>query len=183
MPSPRNSAPAPSRSDWTSLANERSAMEALDISRLCRHERQHPQRASGAVHDLERRRNYHGTRRRQLIQVGEAREPEPIGAVHEGMAGKHGLEGRCLAGIGADRLHPDAENVTLPREEGDALRMEARSMRPVLADVEEVPGRGALRPVRTDQHPGMLRNAPVPALPVLDDGLSEQEIRIPGHLP
>src|SRR6185312_4533573 len=83
----------------------------------------------------------------------------------------------------ADRLHPDAENVTLPREEGDALRMEARSMRPVLADVEEVPGRGALRPVRTDQHPGMLRNATVPALPVLDDGLSEQEIRIPGHLP
>src|SRR5690242_14441934 len=137
MPSPRNSAPAPSRSDWTSLANERSAMEALYISRLRRHERQHPQRAAGAVYDLERRGNHHGAGGRQLIQVGEAREPEAVGAMHEGMAGKHGLEGRCLTGIGADRLHPDAENVTLPREERDALRVEARSMRSVLADVEE----------------------------------------------
>src|SRR5579863_6937564 len=134
MPSPRNSMPCPRRNDWTSLLNERSATAGSSV----RDERQYAQRTPRAVDDLQRRGNDHRTGGRQLIEIGQARDPEAIRAVHDRVAGEHRLERRSLAGIRADRLDAHAENIALPGEERHRLRMEAGSVRPVRRDVEKL---------------------------------------------
>src|ERR1700722_10314187 len=128
MPSPWNSSPSPRRSDWTSLAKERSAMLEPPLRR---HEREHAQRAAGAVDDLQRRGDDDRPGRRELVEVGQARQPETVGAVHDGVAGKHGIETMRLAGVGPDGLHADTENVAFLCQKRHALRMKPRGVRAV----------------------------------------------------
>src|SRR5258707_1996725 len=124
MPSPWNSSPSPRRSDWTSLAKERSAMISSLSCRaapsrkygcapfhLRRYEREYTQRAAGAVDDLQRRSNDDRPGRRQLVEIGQARQPETVGAVHDGVAGEHGIQTVRLAGVRPDSLHTYTGNV------------------------------------------------------------------------
>src|ERR1700683_2473213 len=149
---------------------------------LARHQRQNAQRAARAIDNLERRRNHYRAGRRQLIEIRKTCEPESVGAVHDGMAGKHGIEGRRLTRIGADGFDTDPENIALPRQKRHALGMEARRMRAVRPDIQELIAR-ALRPFGADQYPSAARNAAVPALPLFHDALREQKIGILAHLP
>src|SRR5260370_26150315 len=152
MPSPWNSSPSPRRSDWTSLAKERSAMISSLNCRgapsreygwapyyLCRPEREQAKRGAGAVDDLQRRSNDHRPGRRQLVEIGQARQPETVGAVHDGVTGKHGIETVRLAGIRPDGLHTHTENVALLCHERHRLRVKTRSGLAVGARGEALP--------------------------------------------
>src|SRR5580700_2051239 len=90
---------------------------------LRRHEREYAQRAAGTVDDLQRRSNDHRAGRRQLVEIGQARQSESVGAVHDGVAGKHRIETVSLPGVCADGLHTHTENVALLRQKWHALRM------------------------------------------------------------
>src|SRR5258708_7451786 len=124
MPSPWNSSPSPRRSDWTSLAKERSAMISSLNCRgapsreygwapyyLCRHEREYAQRAAGTVDDLQRRSNDHRPGRRQLVEIGQARQPETVGAVHDGVSWEDGIGNVHLARVRPRRFHTYTLNV------------------------------------------------------------------------
>src|SRR5260370_20524890 len=157
MPSPWNSSPSPRRSDWTSLAKERSAMISSLNCRgapsreygwapyyLCRHEREYAQRAAGAVDDLQWRSNDNRPGRRQLVEIGQARQPETVGAVHDGVAGKHGIETVRLAGVRPDGLHTHTENGAVPCPGRHALRLRTRCVPAVASSVGMNP---RLRPI------------------------------------
>src|SRR6267142_4584221 len=110
---------APPRPIITSCARLRSlwrpasrlAIAAASTAALDLRGRQgkHAQRASGAVDDLERRSDHHGSGGRQVLEIGEARETEPVRSVHDAVAGKHGIEGGGLPRIGTDGLDAHAE--------------------------------------------------------------------------
>src|SRR5207244_106313 len=114
------------------------------FSQLNRHQRQHPQRATGTVDDLQRRCDDDRSGRRQLIEIHQARQAELVRAVHDRVAREHRLEARRLAGIRADGLDANAEDIPLAREERDTLWMEARRMGPVGPNVEHCLGAAAL---------------------------------------
>src|SRR5882757_9136991 len=61
----------------TTVVRRREARR-LRIACSCGHERQYSQRATGAVDDFQGRRDYHRARGRQLIEVGETREPKLV---------------------------------------------------------------------------------------------------------
>ncbi len=120
---------------------------------------------------------------RQLIEIHQARQAELVRAVHDRVAREHRLESRRLAGIRADGLDADAEDIPLAREERNTLWMEARRMGPVGPDVEKCLGVAALGPVGADQHPGVGGDAAVLPLPILHDRLGEQKVRVLARLP
>jgi hypothetical protein len=64
--------------------------------------------------------------RRQLVQIGQARQAETVGPVHDGVAGKHRIETVRLSGIRSHRLDTHPENIPLLCQERHALRIEAR---------------------------------------------------------
>src|ERR1700722_12567172 len=174
MPSPWNSSPSPRRSDWTSLAKERSAMLQPPPHR---DERGPAPRAAGAVDDLQRRGDDDRPGRRQLVEIGQARQPETVRAVHDGVAGKHGIETMRLAGGGPGGLHTDTENVAFLCQERHALRMKPRGVRAARTHVEKLRP-CPMRPVGADENPGMRGNAAVLALPLPPDLPRQEEIRI-----
>src|SRR5579871_6353494 len=94
------------------------------------------------------------------------------------MTGKHRLERMRLSRIGADGLHTDPEDIALPGEEWHTAGIEAGRMRAVGAGIEELAARSMLRPIGADQHPGAARDAPMARLPLLHDGLRQEEIRV-----
>ena len=69
--------------------------------------RDHPQGAAGAVYDFEGGGDYDGACGGQFVEVDQAGDAEPAGAVHECVTGEGGIETACQPGIGADRLHAD----------------------------------------------------------------------------
>src|SRR5436853_30593 len=79
------------------------------------------------------------------------------GAMHEGMAGVGRAQVISLAGIGADRLGAEAEDIALVHQELD--RLDVRSRRVLAGFVIVLVGRGiahlvpALRPVGAHQDP------------------------------
>src|SRR5207247_7901228 len=111
--------------------NERTSLCA-DVSnttgigaRSCGHHRDHPHRAAAAAEDLERCGNDNRTRRRQLIEIAEARQPELPGAVHDRMVWKRRVESSGLSRVGSDRLDADAENVAIVSQHSLRARIEA----------------------------------------------------------
>src|SRR5690348_5267900 len=97
----------------------------------------HAKRAPAAVDDLERGGDHDGTRWRQPIEVAEAGEPELPRPMHRRVIRKGRREGAGLAGVGADRLDPDAEHVAIDGQEFRRARVETRTVRPVLARIDE----------------------------------------------
>src|SRR5262249_31144365 len=97
----------------------------------------HAGRAAGAAGDLLRGGADAGAGRRELVEVAEAGQPELAVAVHGGVVRERRIELARLAGVGADRLDADAEDVALLRQQLGALFREARRVRAVGADVQE----------------------------------------------
>src|SRR5262249_43645771 len=85
----------------------RAALTGRAAHRSGGHDRDDPQRAATAVHDLQWRGDDDGSDRRQLIQIAEAREPELAGAVHDRVIRERRIESARLAGVGADRFDAD----------------------------------------------------------------------------
>src|ERR1700738_996555 len=94
------------------------------------------------------------------------------------MTGKHGIEAGRLAGCRSYRFHTDAEDIPLARQERHALGIETRGVRSVRPGVEEFLAGAVLRPIGPNEHPGMRGNATVLRLPLLDDRLGNQEVRV-----
>src|SRR5262249_11660375 len=109
-----NTAPAAVLRD----ARLRSLLRTRSVT-LRRNQRQHAQRAARALLDLERRRDQQRAGRGQLVEVGEAREAEFVGAVHQMMRGECRLEREGLAVVGAARLDAPAVHVALLDQELD----------------------------------------------------------------
>src|SRR6478752_2212410 len=63
----------------------------LKLTRL-RSQGNDPQRTARAVHDLQRRGNYHGAHGRKLVKVAQSRQPELAAAVHDVVIGKRRIE-------------------------------------------------------------------------------------------
>src|SRR6201986_4616459 len=126
MPSPRNSWPAPMRSCSTSALKVRSAMSVSD-------ERQHAQRAAGAVLDLERRRDDDRAGGGKLVEIGEALQPIAAGAMKQRVRRILRFEQMRLAGIGADGFGAETVRVTLLDQEAHRFRRRSRRMRAVAA--------------------------------------------------
>src|SRR5579864_8835947 len=101
-------------------------------------QRDHAQRAAAAADELERGGDDDRAGRRQLVEVAQARQAEAAGAVHQGMTRERRVEGEGLAGVGADGLDADPEDVALVRQQLDRAAMEAGAVRTVGGDVEEV---------------------------------------------
>ena len=91
------------------------------LRRLGWSQRQDSQRASAAVHDLQRGGEYDRSGRWELIEVLQARQPQLSRAVHDRVVGKRGIEAAGLTRVGSDRLDTEAENVSLARQELRAL--------------------------------------------------------------
>ena len=113
-----------------------------------------------------------------LIEIGQARQPETVGAVHDGVAGKHRIETMRLAGVRTDGLHADTENIALLCQERHALRM-----KPGVCEPSGPALRNSFAPVRCDQSVRISTqacdgNAAVLALPLLHDLPRQEEVRI-----
>src|SRR5262249_25989541 len=96
---------------------------------------------------------------------------------------EHRLESWSLASIGAHCLDADAEDVTLLGEERHRLRMKAGSVSPVCGNVEKLARALAVRPIRADQYPGVLRNTAEALFPRLHRFARNQEVGIVLGLP
>src|SRR5689334_8925379 len=83
-------------------------LREVSALRLAWRERYGAQRAAGAADDLERRGDDHGPRRRQPVQVDQARDAEFARAMHRRMVGEWGIEAPSLPGVCPDGLHTDA---------------------------------------------------------------------------
>ena len=102
--------------------------------------------------------------------------------MHDPVVRERRIEGAGLAGVGADGLDADAEDVAIDGEEPRRARVKAGTVRAVGAHVEERRGIGAPAPAGAQQHPRAGRNAAVLRFPLLDAGRRQQEVRILGDL-
>jgi hypothetical protein len=75
--------------------------------------RNHPQRAAGSAYNFQRRRNDNGAGRRKLVEIAQPRQTKPSTTVHQVLVGEWWIESGGLAGIGSDRLEPDARDAAL----------------------------------------------------------------------
>src|ERR1700677_2046064 len=144
-----------------------------------RRDRQHPQRATGAAHDLQRRRDQHRPGRRQRIQVDETLQAVAAGAVQQRVSGIRWRKMMRLPGVGADGLGAEAENAAHLDQKADRGGGWPGRMRAVVAKIGVV-GRGPLRPVGAHQRPGARRDLPVRALKGLDIRDLQQIVRVRG---
>src|SRR5687767_12113160 len=121
---------------WADHSSYRSANASSQlIGSPARRQGDRADRAAGAVDEFEGGGDQDGAGGRELVEVAEAGEAEFAGAVHDVVAGEGRVEGKGLAGVGADRLHPGAEHVPLPGEEADAIGRPPGRVGAVLADV------------------------------------------------
>src|SRR5256885_13068755 len=132
---------------------------------LCRRDREHPERTSTALHNLERRRNHHRTRRGKLVEVAQAREPELARSVHDRVIREWRCESASLSRISADCFHANAEHIPILREERRGVLVEAGAVWSVLTRVDERSAISALAPSRAQQHPCATRNFTVLLFP------------------
>src|SRR5690348_8486030 len=94
-----------------------------------RHQREDTARTAGAIDDLEGRRDQHGSRRWQKIEIGEARQAKLVRSMHAAVAREGRVELEGLPGIGADPFGAPADDVALLGEKRHELRMRTRHMR------------------------------------------------------
>ena len=79
-------------------------------------------------------------------EVGEACEPEFVGAMHPGMARERRLKAKCLSRVGANAFGTPSHHISVLREERNQLWIRARNVRAILFDVQERRRVRALRP-------------------------------------
>src|SRR3984885_9789698 len=145
---------------------------------LLRHDRQHAQRAAGAVDDLERRRNQDRALRRQLVELAQAGETVTVGLGHEGVGRERRTHAARRTGIGADGFRTPADHA-FGNEIVDGLYRRTGRVRALVVGVEEFRFAGvALVPVGAHQHPTTGRNVAMRLLPGFDAIDGEKEIRV-----
>src|SRR6202050_3038695 len=143
-----------------------------------RRNRDHAQGAAAAAHELERRRNDHRARRRQLIEMAQAGQTELSGAVHDGVVRERWVECARLTRIRADRFDADTQHVTVMREHTRRIGVEARAVGAVSSGVD---ARRTLRPAtpsRSQHNTRAAGHATVRALPGLELTVREEKVRI-----
>src|SRR3954465_2736946 len=86
-----------------------TAWATSTANRLARDEREHARWRARAAHDGQWRSDEHGTRRRELVQIGELGESVFAGAEQERMAWERRIEAVRRAGVGTDRFHTEAD--------------------------------------------------------------------------
>src|SRR5947209_3506378 len=123
--------------------------------------------ATGTARDLEGSGDEDGTGGRKLIEVAQGSQPEAAAAVHGEVVAEGRIELRRLAGIRADGLDSDPDDVPLVGEELRASQRPAGRMGAVRVGVDEGVA-AAGRPACPQEDPGAGRNPAVLLLPALD---------------
>ena len=90
------------------------------------------QRTAGAADDFQWRGNDDGTGRRKLIKVAESGKAILAAAVHEVVVREGRVKGGGLTSVGPDRLHADAQHISLLRKKRRALFGQPRGVWPIL---------------------------------------------------
>ncbi len=98
--------------------------------------RDHPQRATRAIHDFQRRRNHHGPNWGKLVKVAEPSQPKLTAAVHDVVIGKRWVEGRGASSIRSHCFYSYPQNISFFGEELRALFHEAGRMWAILLKVD-----------------------------------------------
>src|SRR5262249_46539795 len=112
-------------------AQSRQKLTSSTMRNASPYDRDHAERTSGTVHDLERRGNDHGAGGAKLVEIAKAGESELAAAVHHIMIRKRRIEAGRLAGIGAHGLHADSEHIAAAGQQVGTLFGKTRCVRAV----------------------------------------------------
>src|SRR6266545_294380 len=140
---------------------------------------EHAGGAAGAADDRQWAGDHHGALWGQLGEVLELRQPVPVGAEQERVAGERRVEARGGSSVGANGLDADADDRRLLRQPPGALDRDAWRVRAGLVDVaEQLVVVGACVPAGAVEQPATLGQGAVLALPLPDVIDLQAEVRV-----
>src|SRR6266508_5891146 len=140
---------------------------------------EHAGGADGAADDRQWAGDHHGALWGQLGKVLELRQPVPVGAEQERVAGERRVEARGGSSVGANGLDADADDRRLLRQPPGALDRDAWRVRAGLVDVaEQLVVVGARVPAGAVEQPAALGQWAVLALPLPDVIDLQAEVRV-----
>src|SRR5438445_7782464 len=110
---PRDASRPSPRRGWGESVGVNLRGELFAASDTLRCDGTHRHRAARAVDNLQWRGDDYGAGRWELIQVAQAGQAKLAAAVHDVVVRERRVKGSGPAGVRPNRLHADAQNVTL----------------------------------------------------------------------
>src|SRR5258708_3653656 len=163
-----------------SMLGADAARAATDSASRC--DGNSPQGTAGASDDFQRRCNDDRSGRRKLIEIAQTGQTKLAAAVHEVVIRKRRVKRGGLPGIGSNRLHADAQHISLLRKKRGAFLGQARSVRSILLEVDVLLGVLPLRPVCAQQNPCARPDTTVLFFPLSNAFRGQQIVRVLRHL-